>query len=110
MYSGNIFTVFFMMTFFYVFLLLSSPAITMSTGTSGLVVAAAARPLKSANYATFKPKTSQERDKIGSRSGVEDCLPKGIHRNSAPSRYINYHTFGSPMCSTTKDAAATSNP
>ncbi|KAJ4720735.1 Maintenance of mitochondrial morphology protein like [Melia azedarach] len=110
MYSGNIFTVFFMMSSFYVFLLLSSPAITMSGGTSGHVVAAAARPLKSANYATFEPKTSHEGDKFGSRSGVEDCLPKGIHGNSAPSRYINYHTFGSTMCSTPKDATATSKP
>ncbi|KAJ4720740.1 Maintenance of mitochondrial morphology protein like [Melia azedarach] len=110
MYSCNIFTVFFMMALFYFFLLLSSPAITMSTGTRGVVVAAAARPLKSANYATFKTKTTHEPDKFGSRSGVDDCLPKGIHRNSAPSRYTNYHNSGSTMCSTPKEATATSKP
>lgn len=34
--------------------------------------------------------------------GVEDCLPKGIRRSSAPSRYINYQTLGSTTCSTSK--------
>ncbi|KAK9190070.1 hypothetical protein WN943_018671 [Citrus x changshan-huyou] len=45
---------------------------------------AAARPLKSQNYATLKPETSHERHKFRGRA-VDNCMPKGVfHRNSAP--------------------------
>ncbi|KAL5801773.1 hypothetical protein ACOSQ3_033405 [Xanthoceras sorbifolium] len=91
------------LTWFYFFMLLIS-----SPGIARVVVVDAARPisgLNSGNYATFKPKTShdhQQQHTFQSGSGVNDCLPKGFHHSSAPSRYINYHTFGSTMCSTTK--------
>ncbi|ESR49714.1 hypothetical protein CICLE_v10033954mg [Citrus x clementina] len=94
--SSKICTSFFT-AFFYFLLLISSPAITtkMNGTCYGL---AAARPLKSQNYATLKPETSHERHKFRGRA-VDNCMPKGVfHRNSAPSKYINYHTFGSTLC------------
>ncbi|KAK3232499.1 hypothetical protein Dsin_004380, partial [Dipteronia sinensis] len=97
----------FMLAWFYFLLFLSSP------GISG-VADATVRPfpgLKPGNYATFKPITGQDdhdqhnKFRSGS-SGVNDCLPKGFHHTSAPSRYINYHTFGSTICSTTKQPSS----
>lgn len=38
----------------------------------------------------------------GNSKGFENCLPKGFHRTSAPSRYINYQPLVSEMCSTIK--------
>lgn len=91
-----------MLTCFCFILLLFSPGIVR--------VAVATRTisdLKPGNYATFKPKTSHDQQhEFRSGSGVNDCLPKGFHRTSAPSRYINYHTFGSTMCSTSKHASS----
>lgn len=107
--SSKICTSFFT-AFFYFLLLISSPAITtkMNGTCYGL---AAARPLKSQNYATLKPETSHERHKFRGRA-VDNCMPKGVfHRNSAPSKYINYHTFGSTLCtSPAKHASKTSKP
>ncbi|KAF3434005.1 hypothetical protein FNV43_RR25108 [Rhamnella rubrinervis] len=75
----------------YVLLLLSSTA----------KVAVAARPLTESNsipppsYEWLKPKEALgSRRGFGSK-GLESCLPKGFHRSSAPSRYVNYHTLGS---------------
>ncbi|KAK1314822.1 hypothetical protein QJS10_CPA06g00135 [Acorus calamus] len=32
---------------------------------------------------------------------IGGCLPKGfMHPPSTPSRYVNYHTLGSPSCAT----------
>ncbi|KAK1572638.1 hypothetical protein Q3G72_035571 [Acer saccharum] len=90
----------FMLTWFYFLLFLSSPGIST-------VAEAAARPfpgLKPGNYATFKPKTNHgdhdQHNKFRSGSDVNSCMPKGFHHTSAPSRYINGHTFASTMCST----------
>ena len=73
------------------------------------------RPLepKPPVYVEFEPYIKHE-DKRGDNSkggdgdhidgkGVESCLPKGIHRSSAPSRYINDHALGSNLCSSTKN-------
>ncbi|KAL9295024.1 hypothetical protein AtNW77_Chr3g0210671 [Arabidopsis thaliana] len=35
---------------------------------------------------------------------MNDCLPKGFHFNSAPSRYINNLPLDSTLCSTTEKA------
>lgn len=76
----------------YLFLLLLS---------STAKVAEAARPLTESNsipplsYVSLKPKEVRSgRHGFGSK-GLESCLPKGFHRSSAPSRYVNYHTLGS---------------
>ncbi|CDO99777.1 unnamed protein product [Coffea canephora] len=61
------------------------------------------RPMgsKSENYIAFETKKNHE-DEGGSRvgQGVEACLPKGFRRTSAPSRYTNYQTLDSSLCST----------
>lgn len=63
------------------------------------------RPMgsKSENYTAFETKKNHE-DQGGFRlgQGVENCLPKGFRRTSAPSRYTNYQTLGSTLCSTKK--------
>ncbi|KAJ6892456.1 hypothetical protein NC651_025605 [Populus alba x Populus x berolinensis] len=100
-------TTLFFMAFFYLLLLLSPPE--MSTGTSSMAgVVAATRPLatKSPNYETLKPKTKRgQRDQFHGGE-VENCLPKGFHHNSAPSRYINYQPLGSTMCAASKHGDA----
>lgn len=83
----------FMTSLLYVFLLLLS---------STAKVAEAARPLTESNsnipppsYVSLKPKEVHGgRHGFGSKA-LESCLPKGFHRSSAPSRYVNYHTLGS---------------
>ncbi|KAJ4971304.1 hypothetical protein NE237_004403 [Protea cynaroides] len=53
---------------------------------------------ESQNHATLQPKPVHERHVF--RGGeIKSCLPKGFRRNSAPSRYANYHIFGSPCAS-----------
>lgn len=57
------------------------------------------------NYGTIlKPKESygQQHGGFGSKE-VEGCLPKGVRRTSAPSRYGNYFTLGSTVCSSIKN-------
>ncbi|CAN1258243.1 hypothetical protein LINPERPRIM_LOCUS9827 [Linum perenne] len=60
---------------------------------TSVVVVGATRPLvasssNDANYATLKtPPPTVLRVFVS-------CLPKGFHRNSAPSRYINYDPLG----------------
>ncbi|KAK4367058.1 hypothetical protein RND71_014938 [Anisodus tanguticus] len=63
----------------------------------------ATREMKYEASTRFKPKINgrKEGDFRGDQ-GVEDCLPKGIKRSSAPSRYINDHTLGSTTCSSIK--------
>ncbi|XWS66179.1 hypothetical protein CRYUN_Cryun05aG0177800 [Craigia yunnanensis] len=96
-------TTLFFMFLLYFFLLLSPPTLMVGTNSVAIVVGAT-RPLMSKSQdrlVTFKPETGMEH---GFRSqDVRNCLPKGFHRTSAPSRYINDHTFGSTMCSTTSD-------
>lgn len=89
-----------------VFLVLSPPA-TMTGANSMARVVEATRPLetKSPSYNTLKPKTSHGQGGFHGRD-VENCLPKGFHQTSAPSRYINYHTFGSEMCTAGKNVNA----
>lgn len=50
----------------------------------------------------FKPKIGRKQGSFHGDQGVEDCLPKGIRRSSAPSRYINDQTLGSTTCSSIK--------
>nr|DAD26786.1 TPA_asm: hypothetical protein HUJ06_028254 [Nelumbo nucifera] len=84
------------------FLMLFSPLdITMAGRNSPSRVAQAARPLepKSQDYTTLlKPRPHRERNVFRGRE-VKSCLPKGIRRSSAPSRYVNYQTFDATTCS-----------
>ncbi|KAL4335515.1 hypothetical protein GQ457_07G018620 [Hibiscus cannabinus] len=97
-------TTLFLLFFFYFFLLLSPPS-RMSGSSYGTAVAGATRPLvsKAQDAVTFDPKTRMEH--AFHEQDVKGCLPKGFHRTSAPSRYINDHTFGSTLCSTTSDVS-----
>ncbi|GMN51020.1 hypothetical protein TIFTF001_020181 [Ficus carica] len=53
------------------------------------------------DYVSFKPTEGGVGQRgVGSRPEVENCLPKGFKRTSAPSRYVNYQTLGSSLCST----------
>ncbi|XVF83130.1 hypothetical protein PTKIN_Ptkin16aG0108600 [Pterospermum kingtungense] len=92
----------FFMFFLYFFLLLSSPPSMVGTYTMAILVGAT-RPLvsKSQDMVTLKPETDTKHG--FHRQDVMNCLPKGFHQTSAPSRYINDHTFGSTMCSTASD-------
>ncbi|KAK8643345.1 hypothetical protein V6N13_012648 [Hibiscus sabdariffa] len=97
-------TTLFFLFFFYFFLLLSPPSRISGSG-YGTAVAGATRPLvsKTQDLITFDPKTGMEH--AFHKQDVKGCLPKGFHRTSAPSRYINDHTFSSTLCSTTSDVS-----
>ncbi|GMP69145.1 hypothetical protein CsSME_00028517 [Camellia sinensis var. sinensis] len=86
-------------------LLLLSPPLALSRPTntvSRVVAATRPRGSKSQDYVDFKPETSHgQHDSFQSRD-VNGCLPKGLRYSSAPSRNINYHTFGSNLCSSGK--------
>ncbi|KDP30473.1 hypothetical protein JCGZ_16152 [Jatropha curcas] len=89
-------------------LLLLSPLPTIIGANSLVKVAVAARPLESKpskNSVIFKPKSSHRKKGFGGRD-MENCMPKGFHRTSAPSRYINYNTLGSTICETSKHVDA----
>ncbi|XAR54462.1 hypothetical protein NMG60_11029602 [Bertholletia excelsa] len=65
----------------------------------------AARPItepERKDNVAFKPPTSLGKHGFG-RGEVNSCLPKGLHYNSGPSRYINYQPTGSNLCSSAKD-------
>ncbi|KAJ6767800.1 hypothetical protein OIU74_021631 [Salix koriyanagi] len=96
----------FFMTFLYLILLLllSPPPMLIGTG-SMAGVAAATRPLESPSYEKLEPKTNHGQQEFHDRE-VQNCLPKGFHPTSAPSRYINYHTLGSTMCAPSKHVGA----
>ncbi|KAJ6428925.1 hypothetical protein OIU84_020549 [Salix udensis] len=85
-------------------LLLSPPPMLVGTG-SMAGVAAATRPLESPSYETLEPRTNHGQQEFHDRE-VQNCLPKGFHPTSAPSRYINYHTLGSTMCAPSKHVGA----
>ncbi|KMT00337.1 hypothetical protein BVRB_9g216510 [Beta vulgaris subsp. vulgaris] len=84
-------------TFLILFLLLSSP----SSPNSRLV--AATRPLGSSfkdDFVSLIPRPIGLPGPTTRYTGKEldDCLPKRFRRNSAPSRYINYHTLDETLC------------
>ncbi|KAE8037787.1 hypothetical protein FH972_010349 [Carpinus fangiana] len=58
------------------------------------------RPLisEAPDYATMKPQFHHKHRVFQGRE-VKGCLPKGYRHSSAPSRYVNYRTLGSPECS-----------
>ncbi|KAK4359952.1 hypothetical protein RND71_022181 [Anisodus tanguticus] len=62
----------------------------------------ATREMKYEASTRFKPKINGIKEGDNGDQGVKDCLPKGIKRSSAPSRYINDHTLGSTSCSSIK--------
>ena len=76
-------------------LLLSSPAFAIRQ-----LTASSKAP---GDYTLLKPKEGNygggHGGGFGIRPEVESCLPKGIQRTSAPSRYVNYQTLGSDLCS-----------
>ncbi|KAL1817419.1 hypothetical protein DCAR_0521848 [Daucus carota subsp. sativus] len=90
-------------------LLVLSPPVLVPHGLNRVsgVVCAATRPVgkKSRDaYVTFNPGDKRYTGKEGTQGrGYENCMPKGFRRSSAPSRYINDHTFGSSLCSSSKD-------
>lgn len=64
----------------------------------------AARPLEQQNvpkYINLKPEKGNGEGRVFQAGNVEDCLPKGFRRSSAPSRYINYQPLGN-SCSSSK--------
>ncbi|GMI90352.1 hypothetical protein HRI_002704500 [Hibiscus trionum] len=97
-------TTLFFMFLFYFFLLLSPPSRTTRLS-PGAIVAGATRPLvsKAQDLVTSDPKTGLKHE--FHKQDLKGCLPKGFHRTSAPSRYINDHTFSSTICSTTSDVS-----
>ncbi|EEF28144.1 conserved hypothetical protein [Ricinus communis] len=101
-------TLFFMALLIYSLILLSPPVTFTGANATSRVAVAAARPLPSKSskeLVAFRPKTTHGRKGFRGRD-VENCLPKGFHRTSAPSRYINYDTLGATMCSTGKHVDA----
>ncbi|GLT65807.1 hypothetical protein SLA2020_382160 [Shorea laevis] len=59
------------------------------------------RPLVSdaKDFATIKPPRFRHKHPVFQGTEVKNCLPKGFRHSSAPSRFVNYHTLGSPECS-----------
>ncbi|GKV34166.1 hypothetical protein SLEP1_g42573 [Rubroshorea leprosula] len=95
----------FFVALFYSLLLLAPPTRT----SHGAMVAGAVRPSlgsKSSDTVKFKPKTGDGSYHRLGDGNVKNCLPKGFHYSSAPSRYINGHTFGSVACSPGTDVAS----
>lgn len=70
------------------------------------VFAGSTRPLQvepPPNYVTFivnAPNKINHQENGGGH--VENCLPKGFHQSSGPSRYINYQPFGSKLRSSSQ--------
>lgn len=71
--------------------------------------AEAARTLrhhKMPGYVVFKPQLINRGNQQHSaatnvahvRPEVESCMPKGFRHSSAPSQFVNYHTLGSIIC------------
>lgn len=81
------------------FFLVSSPA----TSPNAVTAVAAARPVKNPEFAqehtAMELKPSSGTGDFNQSRSVENCLPKGLPHNSAPSRYINYQPLGSSLCS-----------
>ncbi|KAI8030669.1 hypothetical protein LOK49_LG01G00488 [Camellia lanceoleosa] len=93
------------MTMLHLLLLLTPPVFVTNPLNTMSRVAVATRPLESKSHQdyvqAFKPNRGDGQRGFGSGE-VESCLPKGLRHSSAPSRYTNYHTFGSTVCSTGK--------
>ncbi|EOA25827.1 hypothetical protein CARUB_v10019199mg [Capsella rubella] len=91
----------FLVLLFYIFLSFSSPRANF---------VCASRPLLEPNYPgqastnTIYTSGGDQQGTFRGGSMINDCLPKGFHFNSAPSRYINNHPLGSTLCSTTEKA------
>ncbi|KAG2723471.1 hypothetical protein I3760_02G171900 [Carya illinoinensis] len=98
------------MTLLHLLLLLNPPLLLILVvgSDSTNCVAAATRPLEYSydppNYVSLKPKRIREGG-FRDPDTVSSCLPKGFRRSSAPSRYVNYHTLGSTVCSPGKRMA-----
>ncbi|KAI3461398.1 hypothetical protein Pfo_018061 [Paulownia fortunei] len=52
---------------------------------------------KAADYVTMKPWLNHKQRVFHQRE-VKNCMPKGLHHSSAPSRYVNSQTLGSLRC------------
>ncbi|KAH6821752.1 hypothetical protein C2S53_014641 [Perilla frutescens var. hirtella] len=76
-----------------ILLLLSSPTVARHYPA---VESAPSTALASRNgaYAVMTPLMNHNQGTFH-RHEVKNCMPKGSRRSSAPSRYVNYHTFGS---------------
>ncbi|CAA2959232.1 Hypothetical predicted protein [Olea europaea subsp. europaea] len=87
---------------FIFFLILSPPVVTTKGPNITAMFAAASRLLagsKPVDYTTtFKPENTKGRKQVFPGKAVDNCMPKGKRHSSAPSHYINYHTFGSTGC------------
>uniref|UniRef100_A0A7C9D883 Uncharacterized protein n=1 Tax=Opuntia streptacantha TaxID=393608 RepID=A0A7C9D883_OPUST len=98
-------------TLLILFLFLSPPfniiSLPYSSTRSGLV--GATRPLGSSfknDYVALAPQLPGSDQSTGgfTEKELDACMPKGFRRNSAPSRYVNYHTLGvSTLCSNGKN-------
>lgn len=84
----------------FIFFLILSPPVTTTKGPkiTAMVVAESRllAGLKPNDQMTmFKP---EGRKSVFHSKAVDNCMPKGKRHSSAPSHYINYHTFGSTGC------------
>ncbi|KAB2598022.1 hypothetical protein D8674_000942 [Pyrus ussuriensis x Pyrus communis] len=103
---------FYLMAMLYLFLILLAPPPTILQMSVESRVVAAIRPLDSirsspSNYVPLKVPYENKGGHEVAPNGfgshiVESCLPKGFRRSSAPSHYVNGHTFGSELCSSSK--------
>ncbi|CAL5209188.1 unnamed protein product [Lathyrus oleraceus] len=85
-------------------LLLKPPSNTTKGCNYGPFCVDAARPLEqdgNPKYINLKPEKGNGGGGVFQGRNVEDCLPKGFRRSSAPSRYINYQPLGT-SCSSSK--------
>ncbi|EXC32914.1 hypothetical protein L484_013029 [Morus notabilis] len=91
----------FLKALLYLFLLINSPSPVIGIRPIEMELIASPAPAPSPDYVSFKPTEGiAGQHGLGSRPAVENCLPKGLPRTSAPSRYINSQTLGSTLCST----------
>ncbi|XVF46270.1 hypothetical protein PTKIN_Ptkin03bG0014400 [Pterospermum kingtungense] len=52
------------------------------------------RPAK-VDYMKMNPQVLSHKQQVFHDKEVKGCMPKGSKRSSAPSRYVNFQTFGS---------------
>lgn len=93
----------YLMALLYLLLILLAPPLTQMSSEARVI--ASTRPLDQSyysspsNYVPFRPNKGRVPKAFGNPKIVEGCLPKGIHRSSAPSHYVNDQPLDSTLCS-----------
>lgn len=83
--------------------LLISLIISLDIAMAGRIIPPSApstvtRPLVQSEEENFMKPELEHKQKVFHGKQVRNCLPKGVKRNSAPSRFVNYKALNSGDC------------